>query len=494
MGDPEEPLTGFDWKSGVERVTKGLILWGDVFLHDGPHNEKYAIYIIDTQGLFDHSTTTAENSKIFSLSTLISSIQILNIFNLIHEDQLQYLQFATEYARFGSSTMDSDKTPFQDILVLIRDWNSVDEYRYGLRGGNAYLTRFLEIRDHQTKELQSVRRYIKSSFKNINCFLMPYPGKIVAVDKRYDGRWISIDDDFVTMMNELFNHLFKELKPKMINGKAIKPDELLVFINSYVESFKNDSMPQAVSIYESTMDKQYSILMAKSVDLYVEAVSSYDGEISSEQDINKIHQQAKDKALKYFNSEKKFGTISDGFTHKKELSTKIDVNFKQWKAVTLSQLRKLQVQKSVRKQQEKLIEDAQEKDEEAKNQAIEATAKLEEAQRALSLIKSDNQQARREVEQLKVRITEAKNLRDQAVQKETETNEWLQKLQRDKEFYEQEYNKLRQQSAQNIGKELSEFQSDNGIASKFGYSNKVINFPSRTIRSLEYRYLAVLMV
>jgi myosin heavy subunit len=296
---------------------------------------------------------------------------------------------------------------------------------------------------------------------------MPYPGKIVAVDKRYDGRWISIDDDFVTMMTELFNHLFKDLKPKLINGKTIKPDELLVFISSYVESFANDSMPEAVSIYESTMDKQFSLLMAKSVDLYVQSVSAYDGEISSEQDINKLHQQAKDKALKYFNSEKKFGTTSDQFAHKKELSTKIDENFKQWKSVTLSQLRKLQQQKSARKQQEKLIEDAQEKDEEAKNQAKEATRKLEEAQRALSLIKSDNQQARREVEQLKVRIAEAQSLRDQAVQKETQTNEWLQKLQRDKEFYEQEYNKLKQQSAQSIGKQLSGFQSDNGLASKF---------------------------
>ncbi|KAL7017428.1 hypothetical protein ACKWTF_010373 [Chironomus riparius] len=464
MGEPEEPLTGFDWKSGVERVTKGLILWGDVFLHDGPRNEKYAIYIMDTQGLFDTETTTAENSKIFSLSTLISSIQILNIFNLLHEDQLQYLQFATEYARFGSSAMDSDKTPFQDLLVLIRDWNGVDEYRYGLRGGNAYLNRFLEIKDHQSKELQSVRRYIKSSFKNINCVLMPYPGKTVAVDKRFDGRWISIDDDFVTIMTELFNHLFKELKPKMINGKAIKSDELLVFINSYVESFKNDSMPEAVSIYESTMDKQFSILMAKSVDLYVEAVSSFDGEVSTEQDINKLHLAAKEKALKYFNSEKKFGSNADGFNHRKELIAKIDENFKQWKAVTLSQLRKLQEQKTHRIEQEQLLEEAQEKDEEARKQAKEATAKLEAAQRALSSIKSDNQQARREVEQLKARIAEAQNLYEQAAQKETQSKEWLQKLQNDKEFYEQEYNKLREQSAQNIGKELNLFKSEDGLA------------------------------
>ncbi|KAL7017429.1 hypothetical protein ACKWTF_010374 [Chironomus riparius] len=461
MGEPEEPLTGFDWKSGVERVTKGLILWGDVFLHDGPRNEKYAIYIMDTQGLFDHKTTTAENSKIFSLSTLISSIQILNILNILQEDQLQYLQFATEYARYGSS--DSDQSPFQDLLILIRDWNSVDEYRYGLRGGNAYLNTFLEIHDYQTRELQSVRRYLKSSFEKINCFLMPYPGKTVAVDKRYDGRWISIDDDFVAMMNELFNHLFKKLKPKTINGKTVKPDELLVFINSYVESFKNDSFPSAVSIYESTLDKQFRILMAKSVDLYVESVSSHDAEIESEEDINKLHFAAKDKALKFFNSEKKFGTYSEGINFKKELVKTIEESFKQWKAVAVVQLRKITEQKAKTDNQVKLLQNAESMDKNAKKKLEDAVAKMIEAKEALDQAKTDTAEARREAEKLKQKFEDAQKERAEAIEKENQTREWLRKMSQDKEFYEQEYNKLKQQAAMNVGGQLSNTQSENGF-------------------------------
>jgi atlastin len=234
-------------------------LWSDVFLYDDPNGDKIAIYLMDTQGLFDHKSSSTDNSRIFSLSTMISSIQILNLLNIIQENQLQYLQFATEYARYASA--DEEKSPFQNLMILIRDWNSPEEYKYGLRGGNAYLNSFLEIHDFQTRELQSVRRYLRSSFEKIDCFLMPHPGRAVARDSTYDGRWSEIDEDFV-------------------HGMPVKPADLLVFISTYVDNFKNDSMPEATNIYESTLDKQFRILMGKSVDIYVNAIAAHDTELN----------------------------------------------------------------------------------------------------------------------------------------------------------------------------------------------------------------------
>lgn len=228
-------MTGFSWKSGTDRDTTGLVLWSDIFLYDAPNGEKIAIYLMDTQGLFDHQTTTADNSRIFSLSTLISSVQILNLFNIIHEDQLQYLQFATEFARYASESKTNSKS-FQNLLILVRDWNNPAVHSFGFRGGKQYLKNFLEIRDDQKPELKSVRRYLGSAFESINCFLMPHPGKSVATDSTYDGNWADIDEEFVESMNELFPALLgpKKLKTKIINGNAIKPAELIVFIKTYV--------------------------------------------------------------------------------------------------------------------------------------------------------------------------------------------------------------------------------------------------------------------
>jgi atlastin len=126
MGDEDEPLQGYSWRSGADRDTMGIVIWNDVFLHtDETTGEKIAIVIIDTQGLFDNETTTTNNSRIFALGTLISSIQVLNLSGVIQEDQLQYLQFATEFARFASkNTQSNAEKSFQNLMFLIRDWVS----------------------------------------------------------------------------------------------------------------------------------------------------------------------------------------------------------------------------------------------------------------------------------------------------------------------------------------------------------------------------------
>ena len=124
MGEKNEPLHGFSWRSGADRDTMGIVVWNDVFLHtDEETDEKIAIIVIDTQGLFDSETTAVNNSRIFALSTLISSIQVLNLSGVIQEDQLQYLQFATEFANFAlRDSQKMSKKTFQNLIFLIRDW------------------------------------------------------------------------------------------------------------------------------------------------------------------------------------------------------------------------------------------------------------------------------------------------------------------------------------------------------------------------------------
>lgn len=126
MGDEDEPLKGFSWRSGSDRDTTGIVIWNDVFLYtDQNTDEKIAIIVIDTQGLFDNQGSPMENSKIFAIGTLISSIQIMNLSGVIQADQLQYLQFATAFAKFSDSNNSGSKTTcFQNLVFVIRDWVS----------------------------------------------------------------------------------------------------------------------------------------------------------------------------------------------------------------------------------------------------------------------------------------------------------------------------------------------------------------------------------
>lgn len=467
LGDGDEPLTGFDWKAGTNRVTTGLIMWSDVFLYDDPNGDKLAIYLMDTQGLFDHKSTSVDNSRIFSLSTMISSIQILNLLNIIQEDQLQYLQFATEYARYASS--DDDKSPFQKLLILIRDWNSPEEYKYGLRGGNAFLNKFLEIHDSQTSELQSVRRYVRSSFEKIDCFLMAHPGKTVARDSTYDGRWSHIDEDFVHGMDDLFEHLFspKRLTLKKINGVPVNPAELLIFISTYVDNFKNDNMPEATNIYESTLEKQFRILVGKSVDVYINSVAAHENELQSEDDINKLHVSVKDKALKFFNDQKKFGSSSEGAAFKRELQKKIEEIFQQWKSISLTYIIKLQEQRSKTERQNQQVQQAQVLDSKAKNELSQAVKNAEEAKTALTQARFDTEEARREAKELAERSRQADLDRADAIAKEQEIRKWLEKMRSEKEFFEKEYNTYKQNAIMQVGSSLGHSQTEDGFFSEW---------------------------
>ncbi|KAL7027681.1 hypothetical protein ACKWTF_005524 [Chironomus riparius] len=125
MGSSDEPLKGFSWRPGTKRDTSGILFWSDVFLHTIEETEEeIAIFVMDTQGLFDKHSSPTDNSRIFVLSNLISSIQVLNLAHKIQEDHLQYLQFATELTQFVAMDNNNanDKT-FQNLMFLIRDWH-----------------------------------------------------------------------------------------------------------------------------------------------------------------------------------------------------------------------------------------------------------------------------------------------------------------------------------------------------------------------------------
>lgn len=122
MGIDDEPLVGFSWRSGADPDTKGIVIWNDIFLYTNENGEQIGIVVIDTQGLFNSDSSQADNSKIFALGTLISSIQVFNLSGVVQEDQLQYLQFAAEYAKFALSKDYADEKPFQKLFFLIRDW------------------------------------------------------------------------------------------------------------------------------------------------------------------------------------------------------------------------------------------------------------------------------------------------------------------------------------------------------------------------------------
>lgn len=50
-------------------------------------------------------------------------------------------------------------------------------YPFGIEGGAQYLKEFLEVKQSHKEELKSVRDFIRSSYDELSCSLLPDPGK-----------------------------------------------------------------------------------------------------------------------------------------------------------------------------------------------------------------------------------------------------------------------------------------------------------------------------
>lgn len=269
MGNGTEPLKGFSWCIGAKRNTVGIIMWSDVFLHTiEKTGEKIAIFVMDTQGLFDNESTPTDNSRIFSLGTVISSIQVLNVLNRIQEDQLQYLQFAAEFTKFtAQNSNESCEKPFQNLTFIIRDWINSDDYNYGMSGGKMYINEVLEPKENQNSALKAVRESIFNCFEKIDCCLLPYPGRSVVSNKAYDGNWFEMDQEFRLQLFTAIEHMLNpiNLLPKKANSTEIKVSEMKDLILSYLISFKSNENISASTIYELTVANQTNCLIKECI-------------------------------------------------------------------------------------------------------------------------------------------------------------------------------------------------------------------------------------
>jgi len=393
MGSASDPLIGFSWRSGIKRHTTGINFWNDAFLHTiNRTGEKIAIFVMDTQGLFDNTTTPTDNSRIFALSTLISSMQVLNFKSMIHENELQYLQFATEYAKFAIDKDEQHRRPFQNLMLLIRDWGNYEDYEFGIYGGKRYFEdEVLNTRSNKV-ELQSVRESITTSFEKIRCCLLPNPGETVASSKSYDGHWSKMKATFKT---ELKNVIEKLLLPnnlilKKVNSQELTGYEIKTYIHQYFQSFQSDKIPKALSIYELTIENHMNNLIVKCIECY--ELSIYrNHDLLNENSIHTIHDKCEKRAIEMYNKARKMGT----FEHKRKFRIELEKRIDKIYLNAKDQLKENFQNIKEKKQQ---LEDALNREEQQKKQA-ELAKKLTEEK--LREIEKKNEQNEMDVKKFK---------------------------------------------------------------------------------------------
>jgi len=314
-GEPSDKLTGFNWRGGSARDTSGIWMWGTPFVRtNSKTGEKVAIILMDTQGAFDNQSIVKDSATVFALSTMLSSIQVYNISQMIREDDLQHLHLFTDYGRLAMEDDNSsaDEKPFQRLEFLIRDWAIAYEHENGAVGGGEYLNKILAISETQHDELQAVRHHISKCFEKVGCFLLPHPGKKVAGSPNFKGELQDMDEDFVDSLKEFVPYILSEdnLTAKKIHGVALKGKDLLHYFKAYMSIYQQDNMPEPKTMLRATAEANNLAALASAQELYTAEMDKLAGSSSgyvNETDLLTHHATCCDIAEKDFKAVRKMG-------------------------------------------------------------------------------------------------------------------------------------------------------------------------------------------
>ncbi|KAM7408463.1 hypothetical protein PAMA_002269 [Pampus argenteus] len=330
IGGDDEPLTGFTWRGGCERETTGIQIWSEVFVVDKPDGSKVAVLLVDTQGAFDSQSTIKDCATVFALSTMTSSVQVYNLSQNIQEDDLQHLQLFTEYGRLAMEEI--YLKPFQSLMFLIRDWSYPYEHDYGLKGGNSFLEKRLQVKQNQHEELQNVRKHIHSCFSNISCFLLPHPGLKVATNPYFDGRLKDIDGDFKEQLARLVPLLLapERLMEKEIGGNKVTCKDLLEYFKAYIKIYQGEELPHPKSMLQATAEANNLTAVAGAKDMYsknMEQVCGGDKPYIAPADLERCHEEFREHSVRYFRSVKKMGGDEFCQRYQNQLESELDETY-----------------------------------------------------------------------------------------------------------------------------------------------------------------------
>jgi len=329
-----EELTGFHWCGGSQRDTTGILIWSKVFMVTSSSGKEIGVVLMDTQGAFDRKTSLKTTVTVFALSLMTSSTFIFNLDENIQEDDLQHLQF---FANFGKLALDeSEDTPFQKLVFLIRDWQFPYEKPFGREGGKQLLTDSLKVEEEQPEELQTLRKDLLNCFESMECFLLPYPGRAVT-NPAFKGLGSEMDPEFLDHLNDFMKTVLAPdaLTVKKVGGREVRCKDMIHFIKSFFEVLNAEEMPEPRTMLNVTIEANNVVCMIAARELFEEKMEELvggDKPYVNAQAIEEHYLHSTELALEEFGKVKKMGGEEHSKRYREQLLAEIDETYRQYKA------------------------------------------------------------------------------------------------------------------------------------------------------------------
>ena len=234
----------FEWKKGPNSHTKGI------FILKKPHlvvleEKTIALFLVDTQGFGDHTTSELNQTFLGTFSLLLSSLLIFNVQNRISPTHLEKIH------KFGINVnfMEQESLMVRSSLMfVVRDHVYVEsngdsgdddeDFAYGTEGGKKYFHTIIQDNSsNKATEHKILQEFLEYAFGNdIPCCLLPQPGNAIG---RKSCKVADLDKEFQQECFKLFQKIAsnKKVKIKRMQEVVCTCKTLCGTIQDYVGQF-----------------------------------------------------------------------------------------------------------------------------------------------------------------------------------------------------------------------------------------------------------------
>lgn len=198
-------------------------------------------------------SSTAQNTILFTISTLLSSVSIFNVMRQL-EDKMFFLELFSDFAaavkaklaihhhqqpNSDNNSKNTEHNLFQKLIILVRDHMSPEDYPHGhytdsdqpLNAKSNFKTDKINPANNQSIEVQKNLKRIVTSFEYISAYLLPSPGLRLQEEDKTDFLNPAFSNHLEQFIQSTLNPDL--IETKKINGKEVTGNEFMIYVDAY---------------------------------------------------------------------------------------------------------------------------------------------------------------------------------------------------------------------------------------------------------------------
>ena len=328
---------GFKVDSSLKSCTRGIWIWNSP---KQKPNSSAKIIFIDSEGTNSVDISTKTNdSKIFALIVLISSLFIYNTTGNIDEHSISELALATHLSNSIAANSEISKDNFFNefstkFIWVLRDFTleKIDPITGEEISSDEYLELCLKNKSVKySNENNIIRKNIIKYFPERECVTLPRP-----VEEEFDLQNLSnipfnkLKANFRTEFLSLKKKVYETSKPKVINNKIITGPLLADLLIAFIKSINSGNIPNINTAWDNVILSEIEKSFERSKNIWMQNII----EVNNNKNINpnekiKILYEIKYYVINEYNNvvdeNKEIKNNKNYFTKYKNYKEKLDI-------------------------------------------------------------------------------------------------------------------------------------------------------------------------